>query len=103
MNIGEYMSQRFASLGVVLSDADLLDMGVIDRSDELDSQEKITDAYIKFISSLGMILLRPDSISEGGVSISRAKRDDILLFYEGQCKRLGLTPVISNRPKVRFR
>lgn len=103
MNIGEYMAQRFASLGLVLSGADLLDMGILDKTIELDSQDLITDAYIKFIKSLGSLLIRPESVSEGGVSISRAKREDILLFYEGQCRRLGLTPVISNRPKVRFR
>ncbi len=103
MKAKDYLNQKFASVGLMLTDADLLDLGV-NADDEVTNSE---DLYKKFIQFLPTLLLRPVSVSEGGTSISRAKSEDIKAFYSKECKRLGLKDEIkeeekSKRPKVRF-
>lgn len=98
MTIREYISQKFASLGLVLSEADLVDMGV-SPDDEITEFNKteVQEAFVCFIPSM---LVRPQSISEGGVSITRAQRQDIESYYKSECKRLGLYDTLT--PKVKF-
>ncbi len=94
----EYISQKFASIGLPLTDADLLDMG-LDADTEITDSEEVYKIFIQFIPKL---LIRPSSLSEGGSSITRADRQDIALFYQTECKRLGLTDVLTKKPTVRF-
>ncbi len=103
MKSNDYLKQKFASVGLTLTDADLLDLGV-NADDEVTNSEGL---YKKFIQFIPNILLRPVSVSEGGTSISRAKSEDIKAFYSKECKRLGLKDEFqevekSKRPKVRF-
>ena len=72
MTVNEYISQRFQTFGVQLSEADLLDMCLsskISGEDEMseDCQTRVSVAIAKFIPSL---LLRATSISESGFSMS---------------------------------
>lgn len=94
----DYLAQKFASLGLSFSEADLLDMG-INADNEADN-----DTYKAFISYIPQLVLRPQSVSEGGTSISRASKEDIISFYKNECKRLGIADVlVEKKPKVRFR
>lgn len=99
MTIREYISQRLASLGLTLNEADLVDMGFVSPDDEITeiNKEEVQKGFVCFIPS---ILIRPQSISEGGVSISRSQKQDIEAYYSSECKRLGLYNSLS--PKVRF-
>lgn len=68
MTINEYISQKFQSFGINLSEADLLDMCLnaeISGEDEMneDCYGRVFVAIAKFIPSL---LLRATSISESG-------------------------------------
>lgn len=94
----EYISSKFASIGLTLTDADLLDMNIENVDDEITDTYTI---YIKFVQFIPALLLRPTSISEGGTSISRASKADIEAFYSTECKRLGVKNELA--PKVRFR
>lgn len=100
MNAKDFIKQKFASVGITLTDADLLQMKV---KDEEVTTDKIDNLHITFVKSIPMILLRPTSISEGGVAISRANKDDIMTYYANECKRLGLKDELTKKPKVRFR
>ena len=72
MTVNEYISQKFQTFGIQLSEADLLDMCLaskISGEDEMseDCQTRVSVAIAKFIPSL---LLRATSISESGFSMS---------------------------------
>lgn len=95
----DYLKQKFASLGLSFSEADLLDMQIENADAEADQS-----TYRAFISYIPQLLLRPQSVSEGGTSISRANAEEIKNFYKNECKRLGIADVLQEkRPKVRFR
>lgn len=95
----DYLKQKFASLGFSFSEADLLDMGIKNADNEADN-----DTYKAFISFIPQLLLRPQSVSEGGTSISRASKEDIISFYKNECKKLGIADVFAEKkPKVKFR
>ena len=103
MTVNEYISQRFQTFGINLSEADLIDMCLnakVDGEDEMDENNNgfISVAMAKFIPSL---LLRPTSVNEGGVSVSwdtKGIRD----YYSLLCKQYGLTDELSEKPKVTF-
>lgn len=68
MTVNEYISQKFQSFSIQLSEADLLDMCLnskISGEDEMnnDYYDRVSVAIAKFIPSL---LLRATSISESG-------------------------------------
>jgi hypothetical protein len=99
MSIKEYISQKFASLGLVLNEADLVDMGLFNSSENVTEStiESVQTSFVLFIPSL---LIRPTSVSEGGVSISRSQKQDIEAYYSLECKRLGLRNELA--PRVKF-
>ena len=103
MTVNEYISQRFQTFGVQLSEADLLDMCLsskISGEDEMneDCQTRVSVAIAKFIPSL---LLRATSISESGFSMSW-NIEGIKQYYSFLCKQYGLKDELSNKPKVSF-
>lgn len=103
MTVNEYISQRFQTFGVQLSEADLLDMCLsskISGEDEMseDCQTQVSVAIAKFIPSL---LLRATSISESGFSMSW-NIEGIKQYYSFLCKQYGLKDELSNKPKVSF-
>nr|DAW94145.1 MAG TPA: hypothetical protein [Bacteriophage sp.] len=108
MTVNEYISQKFQSFGIQLSEADLLDMCLnakISGEDEMGEDEMGEDchgrvfvAIAKFIPSL---LLRATSISESGFSMSW-NIQGIKDYYSWLCKQYGLKDELSNKPKVTF-
>lgn len=98
----EYLKQRFASIGIQLTEADLLDMNIHNPDDTLQSGEQ-NDLYISFVKFIPQMLLRPASVSEGGTSLTRANKEDITAFYANECQRLGLKNQLSKpKPTIRF-
>ncbi|MDO5106030.1 DUF6706 family protein [Capnocytophaga sp.] len=99
----QYILQRFASVGMQLTEADIADMQITNVDDEVTAENQQA-LYVSFIKFIPMMLLRPTSITEGGVSISRANKGDIEAFYANECNRLGLKNELSTpKPKVIFR
>ncbi len=102
MTIEEYISGRFQSFGIQLSDADLLDMSLnanVSPDDEVTSTGAISVAIARFIPSL---LLRATSISESGFSMSW-NIDGIKDYYSMLCRQYGLKDELNdNKPKIRM-
>ena len=96
MIVREYIRKRFQSFGISVSEADLFDMSlsVGSLTDEITSEnvDKLNKALVEFIPSL---LLRPVSISEGGMSVSydlKALKE----YYSLQCKKYGIENALSS-------
>lgn len=103
MTVNEYISQRFQTFGIQLSEADLLDMCLnskISGEDEMneDAVSRVLYGIAKFIPSL---LLRATSVSESGFSMSW-NLEVIKQYYSFLCKQYGLKDELSNKPKVTF-
>lgn len=103
MTVNDYIQQKFQTLGIQLSEADLLDMclnATISGEDEMneDCYGRVSVAIAKFIPSL---LLRATSISESGFSMSWDIQG-IKDYYSFLCKQYGLKDELSNKPKCTF-
>lgn len=104
MNVRKYISDKFQSFGIQVSDADLLDMSLnanvsIDDDVMSDNVDSISVAIAHFIPSL---LLRPTSINESGFSMSWDTKG-IKDYYSLLCKKYGLTDELNdNKPKIRI-
>lgn len=103
MTVNEYISQKFQTFGIQLSEADLLDMCLnakISGEDEMnqDCYDRVSVAIAKFIPSL---LLHATSISESGFSMSWDIQG-IKDYYSLLCKQYGLKDELSNKPKCTF-
>lgn len=104
MSIKEYISSKFQSFGIQVSEADLLDMSlnanvVIDDDVMSDNVDSISVAIARFIPSL---LLRPTSINESGFSMSW-NTQGVKDYYSLLCKKYGLKDELNdNKPKIRI-
>nr|DAE97331.1 MAG TPA: hypothetical protein [Caudoviricetes sp.] len=104
MNVRKYISDKFQSFGIQVSEADLLDMSLnakmdIDDDVTADGLDAISVAIARFIPSL---LLRATSISESGFSMSW-NIQGIKDYYYLLCKQYGLKDELNdNKPKIRI-
>lgn len=102
MTVKEYISGKFQSFGIQVSEADLLDMSLnanVSPDDEVTSTGAISVAMARFIPSL---LLRATSINESGFSMSW-NIDGIKEYYSMLCRQYGLKDELNdNKPKIRI-
>lgn len=103
MTVNDYISQKFQTFGINLSEADLLEISLssgISGEDEMDQPNigLISVAMAEFIPSL---LLRATSISENGFSMSWDIKG-VKEYYSFLCKKYGLEDTLSDKPKIRF-
>lgn len=102
MTVKEYISDKFQSFGIQVSEADLLDMSLNSNAspdDEVTSTGAVSVAIAKFIPSL---LLRATSISESGFSMSW-NTQGIKDYYSLLCRQYGLKDELNdNKPKIRM-
>lgn len=103
MTVNDYISQKFQTFGINLSEADLLEISLssgISGEDEMNPSNigLVSVAMAKFIPSL---LLRATSISENGFSMSWDV-EGVKEYYSFLCKKYGLEDTLSDKPKVRF-
>ena len=104
MNVRKYISDKFQSFGIQVSEADLLDMSLnakmdIDDDVTADGLDAISVAIARFIPSL---LLRATSISESGFSMSW-NTQGVKDYYYLLCKQYGLKDELNdNKPKIRI-
>lgn len=104
MTVKEYISGKFQSFGIQVSEADLLDMS-LNANKEMEAEVRqecigsVSVAMARFIPSL---LLRATSISESGFSMSW-NIDGIKDYYSLLCRQYGLKDELNdNKPKIRF-
>ena len=98
MEIKEYIRQRFGAFGIQLSDADLLSISMEQGKVTQDNISRIEVAIVRYIPNL---LLRPNSISESGFSMSWDKQG-MKDFYSIKCKEYGLEDLLNSKPKITF-
>lgn len=104
MTVRKYISDKFQSFGIQVSEADLLDMSFNARrglEDEVtaDMMDSISVAIARFIPSL---LLRATSINESGFSMSW-NTQGVKDYYYLLCKKYGLKDELNdNKPKIRI-
>ena len=104
MNVRDYISSKFQSFGIQVSEADLLDMSLnarVNIEDDVDADviDNISVAIARFIPSL---LLRPTSINESGFSMSW-NIQGIKDYYSLLCRKYGLKDELNdNKPKIRI-
>lgn len=104
MKVGSYITQKFQSFGIAMSEADLLDISLssgLTKDDEVsnDTYTKLNVSIAKFIPSL---FLRATSISESGFSMSW-DLSGLKAYYSYLCKMYGLSDEInSDKPKAKF-
>ena len=104
MSIKEYISSKFQSFGIQVSEADLLDMSLnarVNIEDDVNADviDNISVAIARFIPSL---LLRPSSINESGFSMSW-NTQGVKDYYSLLCKKYGLKDELNdNKPKIRI-
>lgn len=103
MTVNDYISQKFQTFGINLSEADVLEISLsseISGEDEMDQSNigLVSVAMAKFIPSL---LLRATSISENGFSMSW-NTQGLKEYYSFLCRKYGHEDTLSDKPKVRF-
>ena len=103
MTVNDYISQKFQTFGINLSEADLLEISLssgISGEDEMDPSNigLISVSMAEFIPSL---LLRAISISENGFSMSW-NIQGVKEYYSFLCKKYGLEDTLSDKSIVRF-
>ena len=103
MTVNDYISQKFQTFGINLSEADLLEISLsseVSGEDEMGPSNigLVSVAMAKFIPSL---LLRATSISENGFSMSWDSKG-VKEYYSFLCQKYCLEDTLSDKPKVRF-
>lgn len=103
MTVKDYITSKFQSFGINLSEADFADVALsgVDIDSELtnDNRKAVYLSIVRFI--IPQLLLRAKSISESGFSVSY-DTEDILQYYAWLCGQLGIKDELSQKPTVTF-
>nr|WP_311470149.1 DUF6706 family protein [uncultured Porphyromonas sp.] len=104
MTILEYILEKYKAMGVALSESyvQTLLVGKVNMHEDVYTYGGAR-AHRIFVESLPEFLLMPSSVSELGVSISRSSREAVEKYYRMECRRLGITDALTERPIIRFR
>ena len=104
----DYISQKFQTFGITVSEADLLELSLssgINVEDEMNQQNigLVSVAMAGFIPSL-LLRANSKSVSENGHSKSQSwDISGIKEYYAFLCKKYGLDDELNaDKPKVRF-
>ena len=104
MTVSDYIKGQFEDFGVRLSDASVVEItikGKLTSSDEV-TESNFDKVNMAIVKSIPKLLMMPQSISEGSMSITKAQREAIMDYYRLQCKELGMKDELTKRPKVTF-
>lgn len=100
MTIKDYITSKFQTFGIELSEADLADISMTVSLTGEFTQENKNDVYLALVGSvIPQLLLRPKSISESGFSISY-DNDALLKYYAWLCNELGIEDTLNDISKI---
>lgn len=104
MTISEYIKGQFEDFGMRLSDASVLE---ITLKNSLTASAEVSDSNFKevdvaTVKAVPKLLAMPQSVTEGGMTISKATQDSIAEWYRMRCKELGIKDLLTKRPRVTF-
>ena len=103
MIVKDYITQKFSTFGIQVSDADLLDMYLasgLSEGTEIDS-DNMNLINLGFIEFIPQLLLRATSVSESGFSMSW-DISGIKTFYSLLCDKYGKEDKLSDKPTISF-
>lgn len=104
MTVKDYITQKFQTFGINLSEADLLDIS-LEPDDEMTSGNinPVNVGIARFIPSL-LLRATSQSVNENGFSISSSWNiEGIKDYYSYLTKKYGLEDELNtDKPKVRF-
>ena len=86
MTVGEYITDRFQTFGVSLSEADLFDVTLSDPEITKENREQVLRAMTGIIPA---ILAMPESVNENGFSVQWDK-SGLREYYRMLCNQLGI-------------
>ncbi len=95
MLVRDYIREKFQLLGLPAVESLIFEIGAIlcEQGSNLEddmTHQLVRTVNVAFVQQLPAVLLAPQSISELGVSITMAKREDVISYYRQQCKALGI-------------
>ena len=104
MTVKEFIAKKYQSFGGVAPEHEIEAVvlaGELAPDADL-TRETLLIAERAFVQRIPEMLLQPTSVSELGVSISRAGQDALRAYYRAKCRELGLENLLdaSERPKV---
>lgn len=102
MTVAEYIRGQFRDFGVSLSDASVTEAllrGGLDGGQEVEAGN-FPRVHLAVVRSVPKLLLAPQGVTQGPVSVTRAQRDAIIDWYRMQCRELGIKDELTVRPKV---
>lgn len=104
MTVKEFIAKKYQSFGGVAPEHEIESVvlaGELDPDANL-TRETLLIAERAFVQRIPEMLLQPTSVSELGVSISRAGQDALRIYYRAKCRELGLENLLdaSERPRV---
>lgn len=100
MTVREYITSKFQSFGITMSEADLFDVSLsVDLDDEMTSENrsKVFLALVKTV--IPQWLLRAKSVSENGFSISW-DNDSLLKYFSWLCNELGIDDDLNGTTSI---
>ena len=103
MTASEFITQRFQTFGIDLSEADILDICLNNgiNADDAVSADNITPVSVALVRFIPNLLLRASSFSENELSMSW-NIEGIKDFYKMKCKEYGLDDLLTDKPKITF-
>lgn len=102
MTVREYITQKYQSFGIQISDADILDMLLgtgISENDEITDETVINKVNFGFTKVIPQLLVRATSVSESGFSMSW-NLDGMKAYYGILCRTYGIEDVLNDKPKI---
>lgn len=102
MTVKAYITGKFQTFDIVLSEADLLDISMsVDVEEDFTKENRDTVFLALAKTVIPQLLLRAQSVSENGFSVSY-NADALLKYYAWLCGELGIEDNLNRKPKVRF-
>lgn len=96
MTIREYITSKFQTFGITLSDADMIDISMsVDVDEQITEANRLEALRAVATSVIPQLLLRAKSISENGFSISW-DNDALLKYYAWLCAQLGIDDTLNS-------
>lgn len=104
MTVKEFIESKYRSLGGMAPTHEVETVVIASKLDPDAplTSETLATAERAFVKRIPEVHLQPTSISELGVSISRAGQDALRLYYRTKCRELGIENLLdgADRPKV---
>jgi hypothetical protein len=100
MTVKGYITSKFKTFGIKLSEADLFDISIsVDIEGEMSEQNRNAVYVSLALTVIPQWLLRAKTVSENGFSISW-DNDALLRYYSWLCKTVGIENKLNGESSI---